>query len=106
MRMIQFFINKIYYLQFVIIIFFYFAEQQWAFYTDWSYGKKCAILDGQKVGHRQQRKVKIDRLQFLCVRIYCILLPSSMVDFVDCDQLVQKAHFQFASILNFIKYNT
>ena len=41
---------------------------------------------------RKQRKVKLDRLEFLCVRIYYILLPSSMADFVPCDQLVQKAH--------------
>ena len=39
------------------------------------------------------RKVKLDMLEFLCVRIYYILLPSSMVDFVPCDQLVQKAHW-------------
>ena len=37
-------------------------------------------------------KVKLDRLEFLCVRIYYILLPSS-TDFVPCDQLVKKAHY-------------
>ena len=69
-----------------------------AFCTNWSHGTKSAILDGKKawhppLGHRKQRKVKLDRLEFLCVRIYYILLPSSMVDFVPCDQLVQKAHY-------------
>ena len=59
--------------------------------------KKSAILAGRKawhppLGHREQRKVKLDRLEFVCVRIYYILLPSSIVDFVPCDQLVQKAH--------------
>ena len=44
------------------------------------------------VGHREQRKVKLDRLEFICVRIYYILLPSSMADFLPCDQLVLKAH--------------
>ena len=39
-----------------------------------------------------ENKVKLDRLEFLCVRIYYVILPSSMVDFVPCDQLVQKAH--------------
>ena len=39
--------------------------------------KKSAILDGKKawhpplaMGYREQRKVKVDRLEFLCVRIY------------------------------------
>ena len=59
--------------------------------------EKSAILDGKKawhppLGRREQRGVKLDRLEFLCVRIYYILLPSSMADFVQCDQLVQKAH--------------
>ena len=43
-------------------------------------------------GHRKQREVKLDRLEFLCVQIYHILLPSSAVVFVPCDQLVRKAH--------------
>ena len=60
--------------------------------------KKSVILGGKKawhppLGYREQRKVKLDRLEFLCVRIYYILLPSSMVDSVPCDQLLpQKAH--------------
>ena len=59
--------------------------------------KKSAILDDKRawhppLGHREQRKVKLDRLEFLCVRIYHIPFPSSMVNFVPCDQLVQKAH--------------
>ena len=58
---------------------------------------KSAIPDGKKarhppLGHREQRKIKLDRLEFLCVRIYYILLSSSMTDFEPCDQLVLKAH--------------
>ena len=68
-----------------------------AFCTKWSHGKISAILDGKKRGilHwdiEKKRKVKLDRLKFFCVRIYYILLPFSMVDFVLSDQLVQKAH--------------
>ena len=44
------------------------------------------------LGHRKQRKIELDRLEFLCVRICYILFPSSMADFVLCDELVQKAH--------------
>ena len=72
------------------------SSVQWAFCTkNWSHGKKSALLDGKKswhppLGHRKQRRVKLDRLEFLCVQIFNILLPSSMVDFVPCDQLVQK----------------
>ena len=67
----------------------------WAFCTNWSHGIKSTILDGKKawhlpLGHRKQRKVKFDRLEFLCVRICYILLPSSMVEFAQCDQLVEK----------------
>ena len=76
-----------------------FVPKQWAICTNWSRSKISAILDGKKawhppLGHREQRKVKLDRLEFLYVRIYYILLPSSMVhvNFVPCDQLVQKAH--------------
>ena len=74
------------------------ASFEWVFCTNWSHSKKSAILDGKKVwhpplGHREQKKVKLDRLEFLSVRIYYILLPLSMVDFVPCDQLVQKAHW-------------
>ena len=54
--------------------------QEWAFCTNWSHGTKSA-LDSKKawhppLGHRKQRKVKLDRLEFLCVRINYILLPS------------------------------
>ena len=66
---------------------------KWAFCTNWLHGTKSAILNGKKtwnppLGHRKQRKVELDRLEFLCVRIYYILLPFSMADFVPCDQLV------------------
>ena len=87
---------------FSLLLLFCYAQQvffqlQWAFCTNWSHGTKSAILDGKKtwhppLGHRKQRKVELDRLEFLCVRICYILLPSSMADFVPCDQLVQKAH--------------
>ena len=40
----------------------------------------------------ENRKVKLGRLEFFGVWIYYILLPSSMVDFVPFDQLVQTAH--------------
>ena len=50
------------------------------------------------LGHRKQRKVKLDRLEFLCVPIYYILLPYSMVEFVPCDQLLQKAHCHGTSL--------
>ena len=69
----------------------------WAFCTNWPHGTKSAILDGKRMwhpplGHRKQRKVKLDRLDFLCVRICYILLPSSTADFTPCDKLVQTAH--------------
>ena len=59
------------------------------------------MLDGKKawhppLGHREQGKVKLDRLEFLCDRIYYILLSSSMTDFELCDQLMQKAHCSHA----------
>ena len=60
--------------------------------------EKSAIMDGKiawhpPLGHREQRRVKLFRLEFLCVRMYHIRLPSSMADFVPCDQLTQYAHF-------------
>ena len=40
-------------------------------------------------GTSKTRKAKLDRLKFLCARIYYILqVPSSMVVFVPCDQSV------------------
>ena len=55
------------------------------------------MLDGKKawhppLGHREQGKEKLDRFEFLCVRIYHIPLSFRMAVFVPCDQLVQKAH--------------
>ena len=58
-----------------------------------------AILDDKRtwhppLGHRRKTKESRvpDRLEFLCVRSCYIILPSSVVDFVPCDQLVQNAH--------------
>ena len=67
----------------------------------WLHGTKSATLDGKKawhppLGHRRQKKVKLDRLEFLCVRIYYIPLPSTMVDFVPLDQLMQKAYLSLS----------
>ena len=68
------------------------ADTQWAFCTNWSHGTKFAILDGKRMwhpplGHQKQRKVKLGRLEFLCVWIWYILLPSSMADFVTSDDV-------------------
>ena len=60
---------------------------------------QSAILDDIKawrppLGHQKtkERKVKLDRLEFLCVQVYYTLLSPSMVDFVPCVQLMQKTH--------------
>ena len=44
--------------------------------------KKNKACHPAPLGHRKQKNVKLDRLSFL----------SSMVDFIPCDQLMQKAH--------------
>ena len=62
------------------------ATTEWAFCTYFSHGAISAILDGKRMwhpplGHRKQRQVELDGLEFLCVRICYIRLPSSTADF-------------------------
>ena len=45
------------------------------------------------VGHPKQRKVMLGWLKSLCFGAWRILLPSSMVDFVPWDSIMQRAHW-------------
>ena len=44
------------------------------------------------LGHPKQREVMLGWWKSLCFGGCCILLPSSMADFVPCDGIMQKAH--------------
>ena len=44
------------------------------------------------LGHPKQREVTLGWYKSLCFGGCCILLPSSMADFLPCDGIMQKAH--------------
>ena len=60
-----------------------------------SHGIKSALLDGKlRTGtSKTKKKVKLGWLKsMLCFGGYCILLPSSMADFVPRESFMQRAH--------------
>ena len=67
-----------------------FAE--WALCTKLADGTKSPLLDGKLLGHPKQREVTLCWWKSLCFGGCCILLASSMADFVPCDGIMEKAH--------------